>query len=127
MKKISLLLIAAFVTFLVAINSCQQHKPAGTGDTETKSLIDSVGTVNWTLTVIVKDGNTRVVQGATVNLPCAGLSQITDASGTAAFAGEGNCPCNADNSATVSKKGMCSNIVVPLTNGCGYTYSATCQ
>lgn len=138
MKKLFSILTLALLVFVFTLNSCQQ-KPAGNGNetpvvTPTDSPIitlpaDSSGnpSTGWMIGVVVKDANQRVVQGATVNLPCAGLTMTTDANGSATFNGEGNCPCNADNSATVSKKGMCSNIIVPLTNGCGYTYSATCQ
>lgn len=137
MKKLFSILTLALFVFALTLNSCQQKPAASSSETPVTTSVDSPATMpadsvgtpttGWNVTVVVVDGNMRAVADATVTLPCASMTLTTNSSGSATFNGEGNCPCSTTDAATITKKGKCTNVPVPLTNGCGYTYNATCQ
>jgi hypothetical protein len=137
MKKLFSILKLAVLVFAFTLNSCQQ-KPAGnSGETSVTTPIDSPETIpsdtvgtpttGWMIGIVVKDAAMRPLADATVTLPCASMTMTTNSSGSATFNGEGNCPCATTDAAIVTKKGKCTDVQVPLTNGCGYTYNTTCQ
>jgi hypothetical protein len=125
MKKLLGLLSFATLFAILFFSSCRQQ-PSGSSEQGVVSP-DSVKAGNWTVNIIVKDASQMPVANADVVLDCAGMSGKTNSRGVYVFMGEGNCPCSTTDRITVSKEGMCSDLVVPLTNGCGATYNATCQ
>lgn len=125
MKKLLSLLSFATLLTILFFSSCRQQ-PSGSSEQGVVSP-DSVGTGNWTVNVIVKDASQMPVANADVVLECASMSGKTNSRGVYVFMGEGSCPCSNTDRITISKEGMCSNVTVTLTNGCGATYNATCQ
>lgn len=125
MKKLLHLLSFATLLTILFFSSCRQQ-PSGSSEQGVAGP-DTLKAGNWTVSIIVKDASQMPVAGADAVLDCAGMSGKTNSRGVYVFMGEGSCPCSTSDRITVSKEGMCSDVTVTLTNGCGATYNATCQ
>ena len=136
MKKILSSIVAISLLFY-ALQSCN-HSPSNnqaavtsvdsTGIPGDTVAADTIGTSSWTLTVVVKTSKAAVISDASVSLPCANMTKNTGPDGRVTFSGLGNCPCQERGSkAYITKVGQCTDVEVPITNGCGNVYSGLCE